>query len=149
MVGATMPDSEIYVWATDGFDRFTTIWQFEDFWTRANTFEACLRFVKAAQAKWPADPEVEAMETFLQQEMIPANQTYFTFYLSQAMWADDYGWCGIASLTLAPGSSRSGRSPSRTTSRRTARRGSPAGCGRATRDWSSERSRASCRSRTP
>jgi len=99
MVGATMPDSEIYVWATDGFDRFTTIWQFEDFWTRANTFEACLRFVKAAQAKWPADPEVEAMETFLRQEMIPANQTYFTFYLSQAMWADDYGWCGIASLT--------------------------------------------------
>jgi hypothetical protein len=94
-----MPDSDIHTWATDGFGRFTSVWQFDDFWTRANTFEACLRFVIAARAKWPSDPEVEAMETFLRQTMIPANQTYFTTYLSKAMWADDYGWCGIASLT--------------------------------------------------
>jgi len=39
------------------------------------------------------------METFLRQTMIPANQAYFNSYLSRGMWADDYGWCGIASLT--------------------------------------------------
>jgi Glycosyl hydrolase family 76 len=94
-----VPGSDIYEWATDGFDRFTSVWQFDDFWTRSNTFDACLRFVMAAQAKWPSDPKVEAMETFLRKRMIPANQPYFSFYLTQAMWADDYGWCGIASLT--------------------------------------------------
>src|SRR2546421_11556914 len=100
MVGASkMPDSDIHTWTTDGFGRFTSVWQFDDFWTRANTFEACLRLVMAARTKWPGDPEVAAMETFLRQTMIPANQAYFDSYLSRGMWADDYGWCGIASLT--------------------------------------------------
>jgi hypothetical protein len=94
-----MPSSDIYTWATDGFGRFTSVWKFDDFWTRSNTFEAALRFVIAARAKWPGDPGVASMETFLRQTMVPENEGYFTSYLPRGMWADDYGWCGIASLT--------------------------------------------------
>jgi len=92
-----MDQSDIYTWATEGFGHFTDVWDFDDFWTRANTFEACVRFVEAARAKWPTDPNVAAMETFLQQ-MAQTNETYFTAKLATSNWADDYGWCGIASL---------------------------------------------------
>jgi hypothetical protein len=95
-----MDQPDIYTWATAGFERFTNVWEFDapdDFWRRASTFEACVRFVTAAQAKWPTDPKVAAMKSFLAQ-MAKTNEAYFTSYLDKSMWADDYGWCGIASL---------------------------------------------------
>jgi hypothetical protein len=92
-----MDQPDLYAWATDGFVHFTDVWDFDDFWTRANTFEAYVRFVEAARAKWPTDPNVAKMETFLQ-KMAQTNAAYFTKNLTISNWADDYGWCGIASL---------------------------------------------------
>jgi hypothetical protein len=88
---------DIYTMATNGFDAYAKIWQFDDFWTRANTFEACLRFVTAAQAKWPNDPKILAMKTVAKQ-ISEGNLKNFQCNLKQDMWADDYGWCGVASL---------------------------------------------------
>jgi len=89
---------DIYTMATNGFDAYAKIWQFDDFWTRANTFDACLRFIMAAQAKWPNDPKIRAM-TKVAWHISQANLKYFQRNLQQDMWADDYGWCGIASLS--------------------------------------------------
>jgi hypothetical protein len=90
---------DIHAWAAHGFDRFKTVWKFDDFWTRGNTFEACLRFVMAAQAKWPHDPKVREMRSFLE-HMISAEENYLSHRLNvKSVWADDFGWWGIACLT--------------------------------------------------
>ena len=41
------------------FKRFEEVWDFNDFWKRGNTFDACLVFAAALNQKWPDDPEVK------------------------------------------------------------------------------------------
>lgn len=95
-----MEDLPLYDWSVAGFKRFTGTWQFDDFWTRGNTFDACLRFVMAVQARWPNDPATRQMEAFLSSTMIPANVAYLSDRVdSPAYWADDFGWWGIACLS--------------------------------------------------
>jgi len=93
-----MGDSDIKTWAKEAFARFKGIWQFDDFWTRGNTFNAALRFVMAAKAKWPSDPDVEQMEASLK-EMVSINKTWLEAKVVGAWWADDFGWWGVACLT--------------------------------------------------
>ena len=55
-----IPAADIQQWSLKAFAQFQTHWTFDDFWTRANTFDACLGFVAAALKRWPADAEVRA-----------------------------------------------------------------------------------------
>jgi hypothetical protein len=43
------------------FSRFEQVWNFNDFWKRGNTFDACLHFVDAASIQWPNDPAIMAI----------------------------------------------------------------------------------------
>ena len=41
------------------FKRFEEVWDFNDFWKRGNTFDACLVLASAVNQQWPDDPEVK------------------------------------------------------------------------------------------
>ncbi|HEX8397458.1 MAG TPA: hypothetical protein VF644_08530 [Pyrinomonadaceae bacterium] len=85
-------------WVIGGFERFKSVWNFDDFWKRSNTFHAFLCFVNAAEQRFPGDPEVEKM-SLLRNEMINTNSTFFDGVIGgEGVWSDDYGWCGISCL---------------------------------------------------
>jgi hypothetical protein len=89
---------DIYLWVKGGFERFENCWEVDDFWKRGNTFHAFLRFVDAAERKWPSDPIVKKMSS-LRQDIIQKNDAYFKSESDKSWWADDYGWWGMACLT--------------------------------------------------
>lgn len=90
---------DLKAWATGGFTRFESVWNFKDFWKRSNTFHAFLCFVDAAEQNWPGDPGVENMSS-LRNDMIDTNSSYFDGAINNpsGVWVDDYGWCGISCL---------------------------------------------------
>jgi len=79
------------------FKRFEEIWNFNDFWKRGNTFDACLTFVDAVQTRWPDDPEVKEMQLKVK-EMLEENLVFFNKYDPGTLWADDFGWWGLMAL---------------------------------------------------
>ena len=79
------------------FKRFKEIWNFNDFWKRGNTFDACLTFVAAVEEKWPDDPEVRSMSQSVR-HMLEENLTYFNLFDPGSLWADDFGWWGLMAL---------------------------------------------------
>jgi hypothetical protein len=79
------------------FNRFEEVWNFNDFWKRGNTFDACLNFADALYNKWPADAEVMAMEKRVG-EMLQENLAYFASFDPGGLWADDFGWWGLMAL---------------------------------------------------
>ncbi|MBR8535863.1 hypothetical protein KDU71_09875 [Carboxylicivirga sediminis] len=79
------------------FKRFTEIWDFNDFWKRGNTFDACLVFVEALSQKWPDDPEVKVMQVKVV-EMLKKNLEFFNSFDPGGLWADDFGWWGLMAL---------------------------------------------------
>ncbi|WP_031442323.1 glycoside hydrolase family 76 protein [Arenibacter algicola] len=79
------------------FQRFEEVWDFQDFWKRGNTFDACLVFVEALQQRWPKDKEVEAIQEKVG-EMLKENLTFFKSYDPGTLWADDFGWWGLLAL---------------------------------------------------
>jgi len=86
--------------AIAAFNRYMDVWEFEDYWTRSNTFEAAIQFVTAARNRWPQDARV--LESVRQiDKVIFGNITYFQKTLKNidGIWADDFGWCGNASLS--------------------------------------------------
>lgn len=104
-----MEELPVCDWSVAGFKRFAAVWEFDDFWTRGNSFHACLRFVTAAQARWPNEQPVQQMDRFLTGTMIPMNTQYLCDRLdSRAFWADDFGWWGIACLSARDYLQRSG-----------------------------------------
>jgi hypothetical protein len=46
--------------AIKAFNQYMKVWEFEDFWTRSNTFTAALQFVTAARTRWPNDDKIRA-----------------------------------------------------------------------------------------
>lgn len=69
---------------------------FDVFWERANIFHACLRCYFAAEAKW--GPDSAALQGTVD-DLIQTNYDYLNSFLTdKGYWADDYGWCGLASL---------------------------------------------------
>lgn len=87
--------------AIDGFLRFRQVWEFQDFWTRANAFHAAIQFVASFQRRWPNDPVALEMSRALN-AMVDRNIDYFRARLDQkAFWSDDFGWCGISSLVAS------------------------------------------------
>ena len=79
------------------FKRFESVWNFNDFWKRGNTFDACLTFAEAMHRKWPADAEVIAMQKRIG-EMLEENYKYFTSKEVGTLWADDFGWWGLMGI---------------------------------------------------
>jgi len=79
------------------FNRFEEVWNFNDFWKRGNTFDACLTFVDAAHQQWPNDPEVMAMQIKVN-DMLEENLVFFNQFEPGDLWADDFGWWGLMGL---------------------------------------------------
>ena len=85
--------------ALAAFPVYMQFYDFDDFWTRANTFTAALQFVTAVRTQWPKDANVQ--KTIVQpfEKVIQTNNQYFQpFLTNHDVWQDDYGWCGIACL---------------------------------------------------
>jgi hypothetical protein len=78
-------------------------WAIDVFWRRANTLEACIRFVAAAHNRWPDDPDVQRMVDDLIERLYIGPTTEDQFFESwlddDRVWADDFFWCGAASLS--------------------------------------------------
>ena len=79
------------------FNRFEEVWNFQDFWKRGNTFDACLVFVEALQERWPEDEEVVVIQKKVG-NMLEENLTFFNSYDPGTLWADDFGWWGLMAL---------------------------------------------------
>lgn len=79
------------------FKRFKEVWNFNDFWKRGNTFDACLVFVDAALDQWPNDPEILAMQQDVK-VMLEENLVFFNRFDPGSLWADDFGWWGLQAL---------------------------------------------------
>lgn len=79
------------------FQRFEDVWDFNDFWKRGNTFDACLVFASAVHLRWPNDPEVQQMNKKIV-KMLEQNLIFFNSVNIGSMWADDFGWWGLLAL---------------------------------------------------
>lgn len=90
-------EDKLKSWAIAAFNRFEEIWNFNDFWKRGNTFDACLTFVDAVQQQWPNDPDVKAMQISVK-NMLEENLTFFNRFDPGGLWADDFGWWGLMAL---------------------------------------------------
>ena len=88
---------KLKTWAFAAFKRFEEIWNFNDFWKRGNTFDACLTFVDAVQQLWPDDRAVKAMQLKVK-DMLEENLTFFNRFDPGDLWADDFGWWGLMAL---------------------------------------------------
>jgi hypothetical protein len=93
----TAIEDKLKTWAIAAFKRFEEIWNFNDFWKRGNTFDACLTFVDAVQQQWPNDPAVKAMQLKVK-DMLEENLTFFNRFDPGDLWADDFGWWGLMAL---------------------------------------------------
>lgn len=89
--------SQLKARSIDAFKRFSEIWEFNDFWKRGNTFDACLTFVDAMQQQWPDDPAVKEMQIKVK-EMLEKNLLFFNSFNPGDLWADDFGWWGLMAL---------------------------------------------------
>lgn len=90
-------EDELKEWSIKAFKRFSEIWNFNDFWKRGNTFDACLTFVDALQQKWPDDQEVKKIQLRVK-EMLEENLLFFKRFDPGDLWADDFGWWGLMAL---------------------------------------------------
>jgi hypothetical protein len=79
------------------FNRFEEVWDFNDFWKRGNTFDACLVFASAVNKRWPDDPEVIKMNAKIV-KMLEQNLEFFHSVDAGGMWADDFGWWGLQAI---------------------------------------------------
>ncbi|WP_256077371.1 hypothetical protein [Massilia sp. YIM B04103] len=90
--------TDLKTMAITGAKTFAGVWNFSDFWKRSNTFHSYLRFVDAAEKRWGrTDPALRPMQD-LRTALIGENARFFKPYIGgDQVWADDYGWCGLAS----------------------------------------------------
>ena len=90
-------EEKLKLWSIAAFKRFEEIWNFNDFWKRGNTFDACLTFVDAVQTRWPNDPEVKEIQLKVK-DMLVENLVFFNRFDPGDLWADDFGWWGLMAL---------------------------------------------------
>ncbi len=91
------PEEQLKQHALLAFKRFEEVWDFNDFWKRGNTFDACLVFAAAVQQQWPDDAEVQSMSAKII-KMLEQNLAFFKGVKVEVMWADDFGWWGLLAL---------------------------------------------------
>ena len=90
-------EDQLKEWSFAAFNRFEEIWNFNDFWKRGNTFDACLTFVDAVQQRWPNDPVVQEIQLKVK-DMLEENLVFFNGFDPGDLWADDFGWWGLMAL---------------------------------------------------
>uniref|UniRef100_UPI003216B376 hypothetical protein n=1 Tax=uncultured Draconibacterium sp. TaxID=1573823 RepID=UPI003216B376 len=90
-------EEQLKSWAKVSFKRFEEVWEFNDFWKRGNTFDACLTFVDAAVTRWPNEPEIKRIQQKVK-EMLEKNLVFFSKFNPGDLWADDFGWWGLMAL---------------------------------------------------
>src|ERR1700740_433193 len=100
------PD-DIKIRSFAAFKRFEDVWDFNDFWKRGNTFDACLTFADALYKKWPADAGVISIQKRID-GMLEENYKYFKSFDADKMWADDFGWWGLMAINARRHLLRSG-----------------------------------------
>ena len=82
------------------FQRFESVWDFNDFWKRGNTFDACLTFADALHNKWPNDAEIISIQKT--SAKCWKKITGFFIQIDPAqMWADHFGWWGLMGIDAA------------------------------------------------
>lgn len=96
-VGQFQDKDDIKNQSIAAFKRFEGVWNFNDFWKRGNTFDACLTFADALHRKWPADDEVIVLQKRIG-EMLEENYQYFMSFDAGKLWADDFGWWGLMAI---------------------------------------------------
>jgi hypothetical protein len=69
-------EKQLKDWSVLAFKRFKEVWDFNDFWKRGNTFDACLTFLLAVQERWPDDPEVAEIQSSVV-NMLRENLVFF------------------------------------------------------------------------
>ncbi|MGH2644618.1 MAG: glycoside hydrolase family 76 protein [Chitinophagaceae bacterium] len=89
------------------FNRFSAIWDFNDFWKRGNTMDACLNFTDAVRNKWAHDPQIKSIGQRVD-AMLEKDYTYFKSIDPATLWADDFGWWGLMGLNARKHLLRSG-----------------------------------------
>jgi hypothetical protein len=94
---AKRKEDDLKSMALTSFERFEEVWNFNDFWKRGNTFDACLVFADAVRQQWPDDPEVKAMQRTIK-DMLEENISFFNSFDHGGLWADDFGWWGLMAL---------------------------------------------------
>jgi hypothetical protein len=97
MPTTSLSDSTLKDRSLAAFRRFEEVWEFNDFWKRGNTFDACLTFVDAAMQRWPGDSEVVRMQRTVT-KMLEVNLAFFARFDPGGLWADDFGWWGLMAL---------------------------------------------------
>ncbi len=90
-------ETNLKSWSIAAFKRFREVWNFNDFWKRGNTFDACLVFVDAMQQRWPDDPEVKVIQITVR-DMLVENLAFFNQFDPGGLWADDFGWWGLMAI---------------------------------------------------
>lgn len=90
-------EDQIKQWSVAAFNQFEEVWDFNDFWKRGNTFDACLVFVAAALEQWPDDQEIVRMQSAVK-SMLEKNLEFFNRFDPGTLWADDFGWWGLQAL---------------------------------------------------
>ena len=90
-------EKELKTYSIAAFKRFEEIWDFNDFWKRGNTFDACLVFADAAIKRWPNDPDIMEMQLAIK-KMLEQNLEFFNRFDPGGLWADDFGWWGLLAL---------------------------------------------------
>ncbi len=88
---------EIKHYSLKAFDCFKKNWDFDNFWKRANTCDACVRFAEVFLSHYPNDPESSQISVFIQ-EMLEKNLKYYRASKLEDKWLDDFGWWGIMAL---------------------------------------------------
>lgn len=90
-------DQELKAECIAAFNRFEEIWEFNDFWRRGNTFDACLNFTDALHQRWPNDNEVKSIQQKVN-TMLEKDLAYFKSFDPNGFWTDDFGWWGLMGL---------------------------------------------------
>lgn len=100
-------DHDLKMRCIDAFSRFEEVWNFNDFWKRGNTFDACLTFADALVHKWRDAPEIGSIQQKVSR-MLEENYAYFKSFDPGGLWADDFGWWGLMAINARKHLLRSG-----------------------------------------
>lgn len=90
-------DADLKTKCIAAFNRFEEVWEFNDFWRRGNTFDACLNFTDALHQRWADDKEVKSIQQKVS-TMLERDFAYFKSIDPSGMWTDDFGWWGLMGL---------------------------------------------------
>ncbi len=92
-----LSDDDLKSYSIEACKRFYDVWDFDNFWKRANTCDAYLSFLEMLMRRYPYDSEVEKISQKIQ-EILGQNLVYFEKTDRDKEWCDDFGWWGLMAL---------------------------------------------------